>query len=205
MIIFLGPPGSGKGTQAGLLKKNYNISTVSVGDCLRAEVKKQTQIGKKIDQCLKQGKLVETGLIIDLIGEYLVCDNIILDGFPRNIEQAHALDKIKSEYVIFDFKIPTDLLMERLENRIICANCNSGNKKNDIYCKFCNSNLKSHYKRDDDNNQTINERIKIYEEEHYKLIKHYSTSENYLSINANDTIEEIYKYIRTCLIKKSLI
>lgn len=165
-IIFLGPPGAGKGTQSQLLKERDNFVQISTGDLLREAVKSQTSLGIKAKQFMDEGKLVPDDLIIDLISEKLEefkDKNIIFDGFPRTVPQAEALKTLldkkdrKIDAVIL-FEIDDEEVVKRLSGRRICPNCGAvyhiifNPPKNDNLCDKCGTPL---IQRDDDKEEVI--------------------------------------------------
>ncbi len=128
-IVFLGPPGAGKGTQASLLSEKYGIKKISTGDILREAVRKGTELGKKAKKYMDAGELVPDDIIIGLIEEQIQgVDSFILDGFPRTMKQAEALDRLLSErgkplsHVIF-VNVPDEEIVKRLTARRVCPNC----------------------------------------------------------------------------------
>ena len=180
-LILFGPPGCGKGTQALIIKKKYNIPHLSTGDMLRSAVESKTQIGIKAKDIMDGGGLVSDDIVVAIIKERLMqsdCDKgFIFDGFPRTLSQAEALDKIvldrktKISYVI-EFSVDENIIVERIIGRFSCANCGANfnetlnpTKRKDV-CDFCGG--RKFLKRDDDNEETIKNRFKAY----YKIKKH---------------------------------
>ena len=207
MIVFLGPPGSGKGTQSNLFYQKDGIKAFSIGDLLRKEVQSNSPLSNLIAEKINFGNLVETEIIMQILFKNLNDELFILDGFPRNLEQAYEFDKLFSNKncVFFDFTIDITLLINRLNSRVICVKCSGPNNKSSLICKFCNADSKFFYQREDDNLDAIQNRMNIYVKEHEKILKHYENNQNYIKINANDEPNNIYNIIRTCLINRNLL
>lgn len=209
-IIFLGPPGSGKGTQADLVSREFSIPKISTGDILREAVAKGTQLGKKAEEKMNRGELVDDETIIGIIKERVEnedCKNgYILDGFPRNLAQAKALESIPANReLIFLFKISKEELVKRLTSRLICPKCKAVyNKislppKVDEICDICFSPL---VQRNDDNEETIEKRYKVWEAEEEILTDYYEKKGNLYSIDASLESKVIFEKICSIL-KKS--
>ncbi len=209
-IIFLGPPGSGKGTQADLISREFSIPKISTGDILREAVANGTQLGKKAEEKMKKGELVDDETIIGIIKERLEnedCKNgYILDGFPRNLAQAKALESIPAEReFVFLFKISKEELVKRLTSRLVCPKCKAVyNKislppKVDEICDICFTPLS---RRSDDNEETIENRYKVWKEEEKVLTDYYEKKGNLYSIDASLDSKMIFEEICSIL-KKS--
>lgn len=184
-LIFLGPPGAGKGTQADILSKSFAIAHISTGDLLREAVKSGSQLGIKAKGYMNKGELVPDELVIDLVKERLKNPNtkkgFILDGFPRTKNQAQKLDEALGsadtiEQVIY-FSTTKSVILERLTGRRLCKNCQAiyhmKNKppKRPGLCDICGGQL---YQRDDDKECTILKRIDVYNAQTKELIDYYS-------------------------------
>lgn len=185
IIVLLGPPGSGKGTQAAYLKQHLEIPHIATGDILREAVKNCLPLGLKAQEYMKQGILVPDKLIIELIAHRLAesdCQKgFILDGFPRSETQAKALDQTLIEKgwtisKVINFTAPKQLLIERLSGRRTCKKCGANYhikytppKKTNV-CDLCDNEL---YQREDDKPETINRRLEVYQEQTAPLINYY--------------------------------
>ncbi len=209
-IIFLGPPGSGKGTQADLISREFSIPKISTGDILREAVANGTQLGKRAEEKMKKGELVDDETIIGIIKERVKnedCKNgYILDGFPRNLAQAKALESIPADReLVFLFKISKEELVKRLISRLVCPKCKAVyNKislppKVDEICDICLTPLS---KRSDDNEETIEKRYKVWEAEEKALTDYYEKKGNLYSIDASLDSKMIFEEICSIL-KKS--
>lgn len=186
-IIFIAPPAAGKGTHAKLLAEKYNIPHISTGDLLREEAAKSTDLGLKIKNIMETGALVSDKVITELIKNRLVkadCDNgYILDGYPRNLEQAflyeELLDSIDKELgVVIFLDISKELAMKRALSRLVCSNCGTSynliveelKPKKENICDKCEFELKV---RNDDNEKTFINRYDTYVEKTQSLIDYY--------------------------------
>jgi adenylate kinase len=210
-LIIFGPPGVGKGTQAQILSQKLNIPHISTGDMLREAVKNQTELGLKAKSFMDKGELVPDDVMIGIIKEVLSserCKNgFILDGFPRTIAQAEALDKIfeelniKLDYVI-SLEVDDDEIIKRLTNRRVCKNCGAvfnlliDKIPEDNKCPRCGGEL---YQRSDDNPEVIKNRLKVYRESTQILLEYYAKRGILKSINGvgeiSEITEKIYKNI----------
>ena len=185
-LLLIGPPGSGKGTQAKFLIENFSIPQISTGDMLRENVQNGTPLGKEAQKFMSDGQLVPDSIILDMMAKRLDerdCSNgYILDGFPRTIPQAEGLDNLldgmnkKLDYVIV-MDVPDNLIITRLSNRRSCKGC--GQVYNLIFepptkagkCNECNEEL---YLREDDNPVTIQARLTVFHQQTEPVIKYYS-------------------------------
>ncbi len=200
-LIFLGPPGVGKGTIAKEIVKEKGIPQISTGDLLRATVKKGSELGKKAKTYMDTGKLVPDDLVIDLLKQRIAQDEskdgFILDGFPRTIPQAEALDKsnVKIDKVL-NFKATEKTIIERISGRRTCKKCGAIFHIKNIppkvegICDKCGGEL---YRRDDDKPKTIKKRLKTYKEQTKPLINYYAKKGLLVNIETKKPISEIVK------------
>ncbi len=208
-IIFIAPPAAGKGTQSAILEKKYNLPHISTGDILREESKKDTELGRYIAEVLSSGSLVKDDVTYTLLQNRLSesdCKNgYVLDGFPRNIEQAYKYDEIlKNLNQELGYVIKLDINEETLEKRItgrrICENCktvyniNSETEKpkQESICDKCGGRL---YQRNDDNVTSFRNRYKVYVEKTKPLLDYYKEKGILYVINGDDSVESIAKKI----------
>jgi len=184
-IILLGPPGAGKGTQAKRLIEKYGIPQISTGDMLRAALKAGTPLGLEAKKFMDQGALVPDTVVIGLVKERIQQNDCtkgyMLDGFPRNVSQAEALDKMLTELRakiddVVCIEVPSSELLGRLTGRRTCRSCGAGfhvmfdPPKKDGVCDKCGGEL---YQRDDDNEATVSSRLKVYDDQTKPLIDYY--------------------------------
>ena len=210
-IIMLGAPGSGKGTQAKQIAVKYSIPHISTGDIFRANIKNGTELGKKAKQYMDQGALVPDELTCDLVMDRIQQDDckngFVLDGFPRTIPQAEALDvalgKIneKMDYAI-DVDVPDENIVNRMSGRRACLNCGatyhliSIPPKVEGICDRCGSEI---VLREDDKPETVQKRLKVYHEQTQPLIDYYKNQGILKSVDGTQPMDEVFKAIVTIL------
>lgn len=208
-LILLGAPGAGKGTQASLIGKQLNIPTISTGDILRAAMKNKTPVGIKAKEYVDSGRLVPDNIIIDIVKERLEspdCENgYILDGMPRTIAQADALEEngIKIDKVI-SIEIDAETIIERMAGRRVCQKCGAtyhiqaAPPKKQGICDNCGDEL---IIRKDDDPETFRKRLEIFQTETKPLIEYYQKRNKLSSVCNNNSIEETNRAIMTILNK----
>ena len=201
-VIIFGPPGAGKGTQAQNLVKKFNLYQLSTGDLLRSEIKKKTEIGKKIEQIITQGDFVKDDIVNELLKQFITNYNyrnkIIFDGYPRNINQAENLevmlnsDNQSINFILF-LKVTRETVEKRILGRIICEKCNKTmNKyfnKEEIDKHECEKNYLK--KRKDDNQETIITRYDEYMKKTKPVLDFYSSRSYFHEIDGNQKIQVI--------------
>jgi|TARA_B100000745_G_scaffold300214_1_gene253286 adenylate kinase len=205
-IILLGPPGSGKGTQAGYIIKKYNTEHVSTGDILRKEVSSGSDLGLEAKEYMDSGNLVSDQLIIEMVTNYIAdIPSILLDGFPRTLEQARAFEnklsnmKKKINHVIY-FELSNETIIERLSKRITCRKCGNTYVKGMTNLKCENGCSQDNlYQREDDKPQSIIKRLEVYQSETFPLIDFYKEKNIFSKINANQSIVKVINEIDTVL------
>lgn len=191
-FIIFGPPGAGKGTYASRLGRELKIAEVSTGDIFRDEVKRNTDLGRKVAEFLSKGELVPDEIVTDVLAKRIHMPDtehgFILDGYPRTIEQAKALDKIAKIDAVILLIVPEWIIIERLSNRRVCKKCGAiynlkylKPKKLGI-CDNCSGEL---FQREDDKPQVIRERLKVYEAQTQPLIAYYKDKLPILNIECN--------------------
>jgi adenylate kinase len=202
--VLLGPPGAGKGTQAVRLVEKYNVPQISTGDIFRANIKAGTELGKKAQEYTNSGRLVPDELVVDLVKDRLQqedCANgYLLDGFPRTIYQAEQLDKYLAEQgqkldAVINFEVDSEELISRLTGRRMCKACGAGYHiknmppKVEGVCDKCGGELEQ---RKDDNRETAENRLKVYEESTAPLIEYYSNSGLLNNFDAAKNPDEVF-------------
>ncbi len=215
-LILLGPPGAGKGTQAQLLVNRYHIPQISTGDILREAVRRETALGKEAKRFMEKGQLVPDEVVIGIIEGRLKdsdCHSgFILDGFPRTIPQAEALQKIlqKMERAldhVINIEVETEELVRRLTGRRTCKSCGAmyhiifSPPKKDEICDRCGGPL---YQREDDQEETIRMRLKEYERQTAPLIQYYKEKSLLRSINGIGSQSQIFDRIVQAIETRSL-
>jgi adenylate kinase len=205
-LVLLGPPGSGKGTQADMICKHYGIPKIPAGHILRQEVKRNTTLGREAKPFMEKGLLVPNGVVSAVIGERLddeECRNgFLLDGFPRNVEQAIELESMKRIDLVLYLHLELEDAISRLGGRRTCANCGAAfhTKFNppakDEVCDDCGKQL---IQRSDDRKDTITNRFKTFEKETLPLYKYYDDAGILEGVEANGGIEETFRKIRDVL------
>ena len=205
-MILLGPPGSGKGTQAVRLSEKYNISSISTGDALREAVKSETELGAKASEYMNKGDLVPDELVTEIVRDRISqpdCDRgFILDGFPRTLPQAEALDSLLSDLsyaldVVLNISSSDEIIVERLSGRRICENnhiyhvINQPPKVSGV-CDKCGRPL---YQRTDDEPESIRNRLRVYKRQTAPLIDYYQNSGNLITIPGDKKIDEVYAIV----------
>jgi adenylate kinase len=211
-IIFLGAPGSGKGTQAAMLAVYLGIPAISTGEALRKEVELQSEIGQKAKSYMDSGRLVPDEVVIGIIKNRITkadCSKgFILDGFPRNTNQAIVLDSMlysleKKIDRVFNFDVSEDLLIKRISGRFSCKKCgavyNRYFKQTQVegVCDNCGgTELES---RSDDNEMTVKNRLKVYHESTFELIKFYQKNNLLVSVSAVESAPLVFEVLKTSL------
>lgn len=202
-LILLGSPGAGKGSQAKSLAEKYAIPQISTGDILRVAVRDKTDLGVKAKSYMDKGALVSDELVVDIVAERLKNDDcktgFILDGFPRNISQAEAVEKMLDELGkkidrVINIEVSRKEIIKRLSGRRVCRKCGEGYHiifnppLEDKVCDKCRGEL---YQRDDDKEDTIEARLKVYEEQAALLIDFYKKKGSLRVINGIGGFKEI--------------
>ena len=204
-IVFLGAPGSGKGTQAQRLVSDFGVAHISTGDLLRSAVKAGTQLGIEAKSYMDAGKLVPDQLVVDLVKERLAADDakkgFILDGFPRNTTQAVILD---TELAELDRKLDGALLVDvapevivaRLSSRRTCRSCGYTAGPDTEVCPRCEGEM---YQRDDDKPETIQRRLDVYEQQTSPLIEYYKGHGILMKVDGDRPVDEVYADVKEAL------
>ena len=206
-IIMLGAPGAGKGTQAKKITSRYSIPHISTGDIFRANIKNGTELGKKAKTYMDQGLLVPDDLVVDLVVDRVNQDDCangyVLDGFPRTIPQAEALDAALTEmgqsidYAI-NVEVPDENIVRRMSGRRACVNCGAtyhivyAPTKKENVCDACEGEL---ILRDDDKPETVQKRLNVYHEQTQPLIDYYTEQDKLVEVDGTIDIEKVFDAI----------
>lgn len=208
MVILLGAPGSGKGTQARLLAQNDGYKIFALGEILRAEIAHETENGKKIGASLARGEFADLDIVVSLLKQHVYNSHYVLDGFPRNTEQVVEFEKFVNAHAeltfeqitVVDFIVPLDVLKTRLQQRRICKICDAALMCDARECKFCGHVGEDAYVRDDDSNaQAVARRLKIFERERDGLVKCYMQKGIYHAIDATLPVEEVHAKLKQAI------
>jgi len=212
-LILLGPPGAGKGTQAQKVAERYGIPQIATGDILRGAVKEDSELGRKVASFLDAGQLVPDDLMLDLVRERLGCEDcsggFISDGFPRTLPQAKGLEQVltdprKEIDGVLSVKVDAELLVKRLAARRVCAHCGRGYNLRtqpplrEGVCDVCGEPL---IQRSDDVEETIRNRLKVYENQTAPLEQFYRDQGLLYPIDGVGTIDEVFERVVRCLDK----
>ncbi|WP_027363669.1 adenylate kinase [Desulfotruncus alcoholivorax] len=212
-LLIMGPPGAGKGTQAEVLVKELNITHISTGDMFRAAIKEGTEMGLKAKEYMDKGALVPDEVVVGMVKDRLsksdCADGFLLDGFPRTLEQAKALDAtlqamgIKLDGVI-NIAVPREKLMARLTGRRVCRGCGASYHilfnppQAEGKCNSCGGEL---YQRSDDNEEAVGNRLDVYEAQTQPLIDYYKSQGLLININGDQDIKKVLEDILSSLKK----
>lgn len=198
-VILLGAPGAGKGTQAALLAEEYSIPHISTGDIFRKNIKEKTEIGLLAKSYIDQGKLVPDEVTVKIVENRLKeadCANgFLLDGFPRTVNQAEELVKISDIDYVVDIEIPFGRLLRRLTGRRVCPVCGASYHIDFLDGKTvceCSAEL---IQRDDDKEETVTERIKVYTAQTEPLIDYYKGKGKLVSVDGDKGVKEVFAEI----------
>ena len=203
-VIFLGPPGAGKGTQAARLAAHLGVPKISTGEMLRTAIAKKTRLGTEANPLMEKGRLVPDDLLVKLISERTAepdCTlGYVLDGFPRTLPQATGLELMPGGgprgFIVFDFEVPRPVLMQRLSGRRWCPNCQAtfhvlnDPPKQEMVCDQCGTKL---VQRDDDLEVVVAQRLREYDERTFPLIEYYRARTRMVRIDGNRLQDEVFQ------------
>lgn len=216
-VVLLGPPGAGKGTQAGLLVKAYDVAHISTGDMLREAIKEGTDVGKEAEGYMNRGELVPDAIVTKIVVERMKKDDalggVLLDGYPRTGAQAESLDAAmkaegRSLNVVLYFKTTEETAVQRLSGRRVCPKClknyhvtNIPPKQEGI-CDTCNVEL---YQREDDKPETVKNRLAVYEKQTKDLIDYYQNKGLLREVDGNITAQQLFDEVDALFREEGLI
>jgi adenylate kinase len=200
-LVLMGPPGAGKGTQAERFARDHGIPKISTGDILREAVQGATPLGKKVSAAMNRGELVSDDVIIEIVADRLsrpdAARGFVLDGFPRTVPQADALDALlagRGPLIVVEIQVPDDVLVGRVRNRRICKDCGRtvsafGEDPALVErCETCGGKLVS---RSDDGESVVRDRLKLYWSETQPMIAHYHRRPTYRVVNGAQPPERV--------------
>ena len=206
-LVILGMPGAGKGTQSVFIKDFFSIPHISTGDMLRGAVEQKTDTGLQAASYINAGKFVPDKIVLDIVSWRLSepdCKNgFLLDGFPRNLAQAEALDKILSEKGmaldrVINLKVSSEEVVRRLSSRKICSGCAKILNTHSDKCEFCGGAL---IVRSDDKEEVVRERLRVYDEQTAVLVEYYASKGTLLTADASGTPEEVWENLKKNLVQ----
>ena len=210
-LVLLGPPGAGKGTQAKSIATEYNIPHISTGDIFRKNIAEETPLGKKAKEYIDQGLLVPDQLTIDIVKDRLSQDDckkgFLLDGFPRTVFQAESLDKMLQEDdkkidVALLIEVPREDILKRMTGRRVCVSCGASYHvlfnptKVEGICDACGKEV---IQRKDDKEDTVKERLNVYDSQTQPLISYYKECDKLSEVDGTQAIDKVFEDIKSLL------
>ena len=209
VVILLGPPGSGKGTQAVRLTKELGIPHISTGDLFRENISQDTELGKRAKTFMNAGKLVPDEIVLDMLFDRVsrpdCAKGYLLDGFPRTLPQAEALDKhlaANTNLIVLDLEVPDEIIVKRAEGRLTCKSCGSVYNRyfspptKENVCDKCNGEL---MQRPDDKAEVVQERLRVYHEQTQPLVEYYNKKGVLKRVDGTKTPDEVFASLRASM------
>lgn len=203
-LIFLGPPGAGKGTQAVQTAAKHRLAHISTGDMLRAEMREGTELGKAAKGFVERGELVPDDVILGMVQSRIqkpdCAEGFLFDGFPRTLAQADALSEITGIDAVINIDVPAERLIVRIGGRRMCPDCGAAYHVASYgkpTCEKCGGTL---YQRDDDKAETVANRLRVYEKQTQPLIRYYETRGVLRTVNGDQPIERVQADIDAALL-----
>jgi len=203
-LLFMGPPGSGKGTQSKFLCDRFSVVHLSTGDMFREAITNKTEVGVRAKTFMDKGELVPDQVVIDLIRaklSTLAGKGFILDGFPRTVPQAVALDGLLADLGvkldgIFFFDVAKDILVGRLSSRRTCKKCNKVVSASDVSKNACSAGGEcDFYQRDDDRPEVISKRIQVYQDQTSPMIDYYKSNPGFLKVDGTQPADQVFQLL----------
>jgi adenylate kinase len=208
-LIIIGRQGAGKGTQCQRMSRHFVVPHISTGDMLRAAVREGTELGQMAKQVIESGRLVGDDIMIELVRTRLDQDDArsrgyILDGFPRTVAQAEALDGITAELpidAVIDLDVPRDLVLARISSRRVCRDCGtnyttSGRERRPWTCDLCGGDV---VQRDDDSEESVNRRLDLYETQTAPLLEYYGSRGRLTVVDGTATPDAVFQRLTTAI------
>lgn len=208
-LIIIGRQGAGKGTQCQRMSRHFVVPHISTGDMLRAAVREGTELGQMAKQVIESGRLVGDDIMIELVRSRLDQDDArsrgyILDGFPRTVAQAEALDAITVELpidAVIDLDVPRDLVLKRISSRRVCRDCGtnyttSGRERRPWTCDLCGGDV---VQRDDDSEESVNRRLDLYETQTAPLLEYYGSRGRLTVVDGTATPDAVFQRLTTAI------
>jgi adenylate kinase len=210
---MLGPPGAGKGTQAARIARDHGVPKISTGDMLRDAVSSHGALGQQVEKTMERGELVSDGVIVALVTQRLAApeaaQGFVLDGFPRTVAQAVALDGLLGDapLSVVEIRVPDDELVRRVRGRRICESCGTtvsafdGDPTLALTCRSCGGRL---VQRSDDSEQIVRDRLKVYWRETQPMIKYYEGRPTFRRVDGAQSPVAVYEAIATAVVSMSV-
>ncbi|MEM0198850.1 MAG: adenylate kinase [Desulfurococcaceae archaeon] len=212
-IVLIGAPGAGKGVYAQYFRDKYCVPHISTGDIFREEIAKESELGKKIKHYVEQGLLVPDDIVVDVVKKRInqpdTVNGFILDGFPRTLEQAKALDEIAKIDVVVHLVVSEEVAVRRLGGRRVCPVCGrvyniyyEPKPKNDELCDYDNARL---IRRKDDDPNVVKERYRVFYETLRPVINYYKQTRRLLEVNADKSLKEVLPVLEKVLVESGIL
>lgn len=208
-LIIMGRQGAGKGTQCQRISRHYVVPHISTGEILRAAVREGSELGRAAKQVIENGSLVSDEIMIEIIRQRLGQDDArtrgyILDGFPRTVAQAEALDRLAGDrpiHAVIELEVPRDLVIERISSRRVCRDCGtnyvaSGRERQPWICDACGGDV---VQRDDDTAESVNRRLELYESQTAPLRNYYGNQGRLVVIDGSLAPDQVFASLRTAI------
>jgi adenylate kinase len=199
-VIMMGPPGAGKGTQATRFARERGLIRIPTGDILREAIKAQSDLGRKVEATMDRGELVDDATMIAMVEQRLArpdtAPGFLLDGFPRTVPQAEALDRImeargNGPLIVVDVRVPLQELVRRLASRRVCGSCGANAAPFGQTIARCGKCSGEFVQRHDDNRDVVIERLKVYERQTYPLVEYYQNRPTFRVVNGGQSPEKV--------------
>jgi len=199
-VVFLGPPGAGKGTQAAFASKEFQLVHISTGDLIRLQLKSQSDLGAELRSYVEKGALVPDELIVEMVKDRLKQDDIktgfLLDGFPRTVPQADALGAFVALDAVINIDVPSEHLAERIAKRRVCRECGTTYTIDELQgaesCSKCSGEV---YQREDDQYETVMNRLRVFAEQTQPLVDYYREKGLLIEVDGHQSVDDVRKAI----------